>query len=86
MLAYGVVFVLLIGEIDLSIGFVGGVAGVVVAELQLPDGPYQIPGCSRSSRCSSPAGDRRIPGLDRRADRRARRSSSRWPASRSGRA
>ena len=35
MLAYGVVFVLLIGEIDLSIGYVSGVAGVVVAELQI---------------------------------------------------
>ncbi len=43
MLAYGVVFVLLIGEIDLSIGFVSGVAGVVVAELQLPGSGHQIP-------------------------------------------
>jgi hypothetical protein len=34
LLAYGVVFVLLLGEIDLSIGFVSGIAGVVVAELQ----------------------------------------------------
>ena len=42
MLAYGVVFVLLIGEIDLSIGFVSGVAGVVVAELQLPESGHQI--------------------------------------------
>ena len=38
LLAYGVVFVLLIGEIDLSVGFVSGVAGVVVAETQLPTG------------------------------------------------
>ena len=38
LLAYGVVFVLLIGEIDLSIAFVSGVAGVVVAQLQRPDG------------------------------------------------
>ena len=36
MLAYGVVFVLLIGEIDLSIGFVSGVAGMIVALLQQP--------------------------------------------------
>ena len=36
MLAYGVVFVLLIGEIDLSIGFVSGIAGVIVALLQEP--------------------------------------------------
>ena len=31
MIAIGVVFVLLLGEIDLSIGYVAGVAGVVVA-------------------------------------------------------
>jgi D-xylose transport system permease protein len=36
MLAYGVVFVLLIGEIDLSIGFVSGVAGMIAALLQQP--------------------------------------------------
>ena len=35
MLAYGVVFVLLIGEIDLSISYVSGVAGVVVAQLTI---------------------------------------------------
>ncbi len=38
LLAYGVVFVLLIGEIDLSVSFVSGVAGVVVAETQRPNG------------------------------------------------
>jgi len=36
LLAYGVVFVLLIGEIDLSVAFVSGVAGVVVAEASSP--------------------------------------------------
>jgi D-xylose transport system permease protein len=40
LLAYGVVFVLLIGEIDLSIAFVSGVAGVVVAKAQLPNGAH----------------------------------------------
>ena len=35
MLAYGVVFVLLLGEIDLSIGYLSGLAAVFVAELQL---------------------------------------------------
>jgi len=44
VIAFGVVFVLLIGEIDLSIGFVSGVAGVVVAELQLPGSGHQVPG------------------------------------------
>lgn len=44
VIGVGVVFVLLIGEIDLSIGFVSGVAGVVVAELQVPDSGHQFPG------------------------------------------
>ena len=33
MLAYGVVFVLLLGEIDLSIAYLSGVTGVMAAEL-----------------------------------------------------
>jgi D-xylose transport system permease protein len=41
LIAYGTVFVLLIGEIDLSVAYVSGVAGVVVAELQLPNGANQ---------------------------------------------
>jgi D-xylose transport system permease protein len=44
VIAIGVVFVLLIGEIDLSIGFVSGLAGVLVAELQQPDSGHQVPG------------------------------------------
>jgi D-xylose transport system permease protein len=36
MLAYGVVFVLLLGEIDLSIGYLAGIGALIVAELQLP--------------------------------------------------
>src|SRR5581483_8612120 len=40
LIAYGVVFVLLIGEIDLSVAFISGVAGVVVAETQLPTGAH----------------------------------------------
>ena len=44
VIAIGVVFVLLIGEIDLSIGYVSGVAGVVVAELQVPESGHQYPG------------------------------------------
>jgi D-xylose transport system permease protein len=36
VMAIGVVFVLLIGEIDLSIGYLSGLAGVVLGELQLP--------------------------------------------------
>jgi D-xylose transport system permease protein len=44
VIAFGVVFVLLIGEIDLSIGFVSGLAGVIVAELQVPGSGHQVPG------------------------------------------
>jgi D-xylose transport system permease protein len=36
MLAYGVVFVLLLGEIDLSISYVAGIGALTVAELQRP--------------------------------------------------
>ena len=43
-IAIGVVFVLLLGEIDLSIGYVSGVAGVVAAELQLPGSGHELPG------------------------------------------
>jgi D-xylose transport system permease protein len=43
LLAYGIVFVLLIGEIDLSIAYVSGVAGVVVAQLQVPGSGHEYP-------------------------------------------
>ena len=43
-IAFGVVFVLLLGEIDLSVGYVSGLAGVTVAELQLPGSNHQFPG------------------------------------------
>jgi len=44
VIAVGVVFVLLIGEIDLSIGYVSGLAGVFVAELQIPGSGHDFPG------------------------------------------
>src|SRR5712691_3898556 len=44
MLAYGVVFVLLLGEIDLSISYVAGIGAVAVAELQRPGSGHQING------------------------------------------
>jgi D-xylose transport system permease protein len=44
MLAYGVVFVLLLGEIDLSIGYVAGIGALIVAELQLPGSHWQMNG------------------------------------------
>jgi D-xylose transport system permease protein len=43
MLAFGVVFVLLLGEIDLSIGYLSGLAAVAVAELQLPGKSHDFP-------------------------------------------
>jgi len=42
LVAMGIVFVLLLGEIDLSVGYVSGVGGVLVALLLLPDG-NQLP-------------------------------------------
>ncbi|HSX22103.1 MAG TPA: hypothetical protein VLE97_04925 [Gaiellaceae bacterium] len=42
MLAYGVVFVLLLGEIDLSIAYLSGICGVMAAELQAPG--HNLPG------------------------------------------
>jgi D-xylose transport system permease protein len=44
MLAYGVVFVLLLGEIDLSIGYLAGIGALVVAELQLAGSSWQVNG------------------------------------------
>jgi D-xylose transport system permease protein len=44
VIAVGVVFVLLIGEIDLSIGYVSGLAGVFVAELQVAGSGHDFPG------------------------------------------
>jgi D-xylose transport system permease protein len=44
MLAFGVVFVLLLGEIDLSIGYVAGIGALVAAELQLPGSGHQMNG------------------------------------------
>ena len=44
MIAYGVVFVLLLGEIDLSIGYVSGVAALAVAEFQLPGSGHDVAG------------------------------------------
>jgi D-xylose transport system permease protein len=43
VMAMGVVFVLLIGEIDLSIGYLSGLAAVVVAELQLSGSSHEYP-------------------------------------------
>ena len=58
----GIVFVLLLGEIDLSVGYVSGVAGVIAAVLLIPDGNevstpvadrrWRSARASRSARCT----------------------------------
>jgi D-xylose transport system permease protein len=42
IIGMGIVFVLLLGEIDLSVGYVSGVAGVTAALLLIPDGAHQF--------------------------------------------
>ncbi len=42
VIGMGIVFVLLLGEIDLSIGYVSGVGGVLTALLMLPDGSSEF--------------------------------------------
>jgi D-xylose transport system permease protein len=44
LIAIGVVFVLLLGEIDLSIGYLSGVCGVCVAWFAQPDTGHTVPG------------------------------------------
>ena len=80
MIAMGVVFVLLLGEIDLSIGFVSGIAGVVVAELQTGGNWTALPGLvaivvavARRARRSASSRARSSPSSA------CRRSSSRSP-------
>jgi D-xylose transport system permease protein len=43
-IAMGVVFVLLLGEIDLSVGYVSGVGGAIAALLTLPGGHFEFAG------------------------------------------
>ena len=42
IIGMGIVFVLLLGEIDLSIGYVSGVAGVTAALLLIPDNSHEF--------------------------------------------
>ena len=87
MLAFGVVFVLLLGEIDLSIAYLSGIAGLVAAELQQPDSGHYLPGIwPIVIALAVAAADRRVPGLVRRLDRRAGvRRHARRPARVAGR-
>ncbi len=45
VIGMGIVFVLLLGEIDLSVGFVSGVGGAICAVLLLPGGTERPPTC-----------------------------------------
>ena len=66
MLAFGVVFILLLGEIDLSIAYLAVSAALIVAELQMPGSGHQLNGLIAD-------GDR---GRRLRADRRRSRGRS----------
>src|SRR3954449_1204763 len=71
LIAIGVVFVLLIGEIDLSIGSVTGVCAVCVAYFAQPDTGHSYPGLVAIGLCApARAADRADPGLDHRDHRR----------------
>ena len=70
MLAFGVVFVLLLGEIDLSIGYLAGIGALIVAELQLPGSGHQLNGILAMVIAVAAARDRRRAGVDRRVRRR----------------
>ena len=56
MLAFGVVFVLLLGEIDLSIGYLAGIGALIVAELQLPGSGHRRPAMEQHSIAVRPGG------------------------------
>ena len=72
MIAYGVVFVLLLGEIDLSVAYVSGIAAVAVAEFQLPGSSHDFPGwLAILARARDRRRDRARPGHGRRKGRGA---------------
>ena len=80
LLAMGEVFVLLLGEIDLSVGFVAGLGGVIMADLASP--AHGWPWWSRDHRRAARLRrDRDSPGHDHHEDRPAlvRRHARRPP-------
>ena len=85
MLAYGVVYVLLLGEIDLSIGYLAGIGALIVAELQLPGSSWHMNGILAMLiaivACAAIGGVQGSPpwGSSTAARRRSRRSSRRSP-------
>ena len=70
-LGMGIVFVLLLGEIDLSIGFVSGVAGVLCTLLLLPDGNEVAPAVALAAALGGRRRDRPAARADHHEDRGA---------------
>ncbi len=79
IIGMGVVFVLLLGEIDLSVGYVSGMGGVIAALLLEPGkGIPTVGGAIAGARHRG--GDRPAPGVVRRLPSASPRSSSRSQA------
>ena len=70
LLAMAEVFVLLLGEIDLSVGFVAGIGGVIMAELDQPAARLAVVGGDRR-RAAGLRGHRPAPGHDHHPHRPA---------------
>ena len=69
VIAMGVTFALLLGEIDLSIGFVSGVGGVLTAILLTPDGSVPPTWLVHRDRARRRPRDRHVPRADHHEDR-----------------
>ena len=80
LISVGIVYVLLLGEIDLSVGAVSGLSGAVMAVLNVKHGwnPY----LAIAAAVAVGAAIGFAPGLPVQPLRRSRRSSSPWPGSR----
>ena len=85
LLAMGEMFALLLGEIDLSIGFVSGIGGIVTAELVKQSVRLAVVGGDHR-RAGRVRGDRRCCRARSSPGSGCRRSSSRSPACSAGRA
>ena len=84
LISVGIVLVLLLGEIDLSVGAVSGLCGGGHGGAQRQARLEPVPGDRR--RRGGRRGDRPVPGLVLHAASASRRSWSRWPACWPGRA
>ena len=71
VIGMGMVFVLLLGEIDLSVGFVSGMGGVIAAVLLVPDGNQTSTAVAIAAALGDRVRDRAAPRLLHREDRGA---------------